>query len=59
MLMKGGASGEAQQNRILQAKGARVELAALSRDLENAQRSHDAVLTRYMTTQIESRAKQG
>ena len=50
---------EAQQARILQAKGARVQLAALTRDLENAQRSHDTVLTRYMTTQIESRAKQG
>ena len=50
---------EAQQSRILQAKGARVELAALARDLDNAQRSHDAVLTRYMTTQIESRARQG
>jgi succinoglycan biosynthesis transport protein ExoP len=50
---------EAQQARIMQAKDARVELAAMTRDLENAQRSHDAVLARYMTTQIESRAKQG
>jgi len=50
---------EAQQARIMQAKGARAELASMTRDLENAQRSYDAVLARYMTTQIESRAKQG
>jgi chain length determinant protein EpsF len=50
---------EAQQARILQAKDARVELAAMLRDLDNVQRSHDAVLTRYMTTQIEGRARQG
>jgi protein tyrosine kinase modulator len=50
---------EGQQTRIMQAKDARVELAAMARDLDNAQRSHDAVLARYMTTQIESRARQG
>jgi succinoglycan biosynthesis transport protein ExoP len=49
----------AQEARIMQAKDARVELGVLLRDLDNAQRSHDAVLARYMTTQIESRAKQG
>jgi chain length determinant protein EpsF len=50
---------EAQQQRIMQMKDARVEVAAMSRDVENTQRSYDAVLARYMTTRIESRAKQG
>jgi len=50
---------EAQQTRILQMKDARVEVAAMTRDVENGQRSYDAVLARYMTTRIESRAKQG
>jgi chain length determinant protein EpsF len=49
---------EAQQARIMQTKDARVELAALTRDVDYAQRSHESVLARYMTTQIESRAKQ-
>jgi capsular polysaccharide biosynthesis protein len=31
----------------------------MTRDVENAQRSYDAVLARYMTTRIESAAKQG
>jgi uncharacterized protein involved in exopolysaccharide biosynthesis len=50
---------EAQHARILQAKDARATVASLTRDLDNAQRSYDAVLARYMTTNIESRAKQG
>jgi chain length determinant protein EpsF len=50
---------EAQQARIMQAKDVRVELAAMTREVENAQRSYDAVQARYMTMQIESRAKQG
>jgi chain length determinant protein EpsF len=50
---------EAQHARIMQAKDVRVELAALTRDAESAERAYDAVLARYMTTQIESRAKQG
>jgi protein tyrosine kinase modulator len=29
------------------------------RDVDNAQKSYDAVLARYMTTRIESRAQQG
>jgi chain length determinant protein EpsF len=48
-----------QHGRIMRTKDARVELAAMTRDVENAQRSYDAVLARYMTTQIDSRAKQG
>ena len=50
---------EAQQQRIMQTKDVRVELAAMTRDVENAQRSYDSVLARSMTTKIESRARQG
>lgn len=50
---------DAQQASIMQAKDVRVELAAMTRDVDNAQRSYDAVLARSMTTRIESRAKQG
>jgi succinoglycan biosynthesis transport protein ExoP len=50
---------EAQQKHIMQTKDMRVELAAMTRDVENAQRAYDAVLARQMTTQIESRARQG
>ena len=49
---------EAQQARIMQMKDARVQLAAMTRDVDNAQRSYDAVLARFMTTRIESRAQQ-
>lgn len=50
---------EAQQQHMIRMKDARAEIAAMTRDVENAQRSYDTVLTRYMTTNIESRAKQG
>jgi succinoglycan biosynthesis transport protein ExoP len=50
---------DAQQARIMQAKDVRVELAAMTRDVENAQRNYDTVLTRAMSTRLESRAKQG
>jgi chain length determinant protein EpsF len=50
---------EAQQQHILKMKDARAQTAAMLRDVENAQRSYDAVLTRYMTTRIESAARQG
>jgi succinoglycan biosynthesis transport protein ExoP len=49
---------EAQNQRILNLKDYRIDLAAMTRDIENAQRSHDAVLTRYVTNKIESHAKQ-
>ena len=49
----------AQQQHILKMKDARAHTAAMMRDVENAQRSYDAVLARYMTTRIESAAKQG
>ena len=50
---------QAQQSRMIQTREARTQLAALTRDLDNAQRSYDAVLARFMTTRIESRARQG
>ena len=50
---------DAQQARIMQAKDVRVELAAMTRDVESAQRNYDTVLTRAMSTRLESRARQG
>jgi chain length determinant protein EpsF len=50
---------EAHQQHIMKMKDARVQMAVMSRDIDNAQRSYDAVLVRYMTTRIESRAQQG
>jgi len=50
---------DAQQARIMQGKDVRAELAAMTRDLENAQRNYDAVFSRAMSTSLESRAKQG
>jgi chain length determinant protein EpsF len=46
-----------QNERIQAAKDHRVELSVMTRDVENAQRSYDAVLARFMTNKIESRAK--
>jgi succinoglycan biosynthesis transport protein ExoP len=50
---------DAQQQHMLKLKDARADIAAMTRDVDNAQRSYDAVLTRYMTTRIESRAQSG
>ena len=47
----------AATERVQSMKDARIELAAMSRDVENAQRAYDTVLTRYMTNKIESTAK--
>ena len=47
----------AQNNHIQMLKDARAELAAMGRDVENAQRAHDTVLARLMTSKIESTAK--
>ena len=46
----------AQHERVNSMKDFRVELASMTRDADNAQRSYDAVLARYMTNKIESRA---
>jgi chain length determinant protein EpsF len=48
----------AQQEKILKAKDYRVEMAVLSRDFDNAQRSYDGALARYTQIRLESRAKQ-
>ena len=49
---------DAQQERIMKTKDARVELAVLSRDVDNAQRAYDAALGRYTTIKLESRIRQ-
>jgi chain length determinant protein EpsF len=49
---------EAQQRRIMQMNEFRVELAAMTREVESSQRAYDAILARYMTNNIESRARQ-
>ena len=50
---------EAQQQHILKMKDARAQTLAMIRDVDNAQRSYDAVLARYMTTRIEGAARKG
>ena len=47
---------EAQNQRLLNVKDYRIEMAAMTRDIEAAQRSYDAVLTRYMTNKIDASA---
>jgi chain length determinant protein EpsF len=49
---------DAQNKRLIHLKDYRVEMAAMTRDIDNAQRSYDTVLTRYMTNKIDSAAKQ-
>jgi chain length determinant protein EpsF len=49
---------EAQNQRLLNLKDYRIEMAAMTRDIEHAQRSYDTVLTRYMTNKIDASAKQ-
>ena len=46
----------AQQDRLLSMRDARVELAVMVRDVENAQRTYDNALSRWLTNKIESRA---
>ena len=45
-----------QQRRMVQMRDARVELAVMTRDVENAQRTYDAALQRWLTNKVESRA---
>lgn len=47
----------AQQERILKLKDARVELAAITRDVDNAQRAYDGALQRYAAMKVESHAR--
>jgi uncharacterized protein involved in exopolysaccharide biosynthesis len=49
---------DTQSKRVQAMKDARVELAVMTRDVESAQRAYDAVLARYMTNRIDSRARQ-
>lgn len=49
---------DAQNQRLYSIKDFRVEMAAMTRDIEAAQRSYDAVLTRYMTSKVDATAKQ-
>jgi uncharacterized protein involved in exopolysaccharide biosynthesis len=49
---------EAQTQRIHLLRDYRAELSVMSRDVENAQRAYDAVLTRFVTNKIDSRAQQ-
>jgi len=48
---------DAQNKRLMHLKDFRIEMTAMSRDIENAQRSYDTVLTRYMNNRIDSGAK--
>ena len=47
---------QAQQERLLTMRDSRVELAVMVRDVENAQRTYDTALSRWLTNKIESRA---
>jgi polysaccharide biosynthesis transport protein len=48
---------EAQNQRLMNLKDFRIEMVAMTRDIEAAQRSYDAVLARHMTNRIEAAAK--
>ncbi len=48
----------AQQDRIMKAREARVDLSVLTRDLDNAQRAYDGALQRLLSTKLEGRARQ-
>jgi chain length determinant protein EpsF len=48
---------DAQNQRLYNIKDFRVEMAAMTRDIEAAQRSYDAVLTRFMTSKVDATAK--
>jgi chain length determinant protein EpsF len=48
---------EAQNQRLLALKDYRIEMAGMTREIEAAQRSYDAVLARYMQNKIDSSAK--
>jgi len=48
----------AQQERILAMKSARVDMAVLSRDLENAQRAYDGALQRAIAVKVDSKVRQ-
>lgn len=47
-----------QRNRVLAQKDYRVELATLTRDVETQQRAYDAALTRMVSNQVDSQARE-
>jgi chain length determinant protein EpsF len=47
---------EAQNQRLLTVKDYRIDMTAMTREIESAQRSYDTVLARYMTNQIDATA---
>ena len=47
---------EAQNQRLLALKDYRIDMAAMTREIESAQRSYDTVLARHMTTKIDASA---
>ena len=49
---------DGQNERLLNLKDYRIEMAGMTRDIDAAQRSYDAVLARYMQNKIDSSAKQ-
>jgi uncharacterized protein involved in exopolysaccharide biosynthesis len=49
---------DAQQERIMTMKDTRVELAVLTRDVDNAQRTYDGALGRFTQMKMESRVRQ-
>ena len=48
---------QAQTDRLMAMRDARVEMAVLSRDVENAQRTYDAALSKWLTVKVDSRAR--
>ncbi|HET7669081.1 MAG TPA: chain length determinant protein EpsF [Burkholderiales bacterium] len=48
----------AQQDRIMKLREARVDMAVLSRDLDNAQRAYDSALTRAIAVKVDSKVRQ-
>lgn len=47
----------AQQQRMLALRDARVEMAVLARDVDNAQRTYDSALQKWLTSKVDSRAQ--
>jgi chain length determinant protein EpsF len=52
------ASAKEQQDRIMKMREGRVDLAVLTRDMENAQRAYDTALARAITVKMDSKARQ-
>jgi len=48
---------EAQNQRLLNLKDYRIDMAGMTRDIEHSQRAYDTVLTRFVNNTIDSRAK--